>query len=214
MRCGGGLLGRMITECKCLSGGVFKGNRCWIYALMQRLSSIFNVGYVDFSFMWHLQKMVMVEDSATSYIGNPSLGNKMLACSRANTDREMSIACAPPFVRDGPGGQAQLNSLSLPMRQGEKECAYYMRTGSSIGSPLPPALAAPYPAGLPSWPLPRAPYVSGPHVQGPPTYMPVIFSPQQANTQIASGWMSRDDEGIPWPSSNRLREQGTDSAGR
>eukprot|EP01018_Ginkgo_biloba_P024601 Gb_37448 [translate_table: standard] len=100
------------------------------------------------------------------------------------------------------------------MRQGEKECAYYMRTGSckygvhckfhhpqpaafgtmvpvsgyaSAGSPKAPASVTSFPPGLLSWPLTRASYVPGPRLQGSPAYMPVIFSPSQGLLSMP-GW--------------------------
>eukprot|EP01018_Ginkgo_biloba_P032903 Gb_28854 [translate_table: standard] len=173
MRCGGGLLGRMIIECKCLSGGVFTSNRCWSYTLMQLLAGIFNAGCVDFSFTRHLQKTMMVEDSASRVTGVA-----VCQCSRL-----IQVNFPIPFwnQRVMPSFNAMPTAVGILLSV----------SGSPVyaiaGSPSPPASAAPYPAGLSSWPLPRAPYVSGPRVQGPPAYMPVILSPQQSLLSMAKG---------------------------
>lgn len=98
------------------------------------------------------------------------------------------------------------------MYQDEKSCPYYMRNGSCkfgvackfhhpqpasagaglpvngpVGSSILPPSGAPYPGGLPTWPLSRAPYVSGPRFQGSQSYMPVVVSPSQ-NIVPAPGW--------------------------
>ncbi|WKA03324.1 hypothetical protein VitviT2T_021439 [Vitis vinifera] len=103
------------------------------------------------------------------------------------------------------------------MRQEEKPCSYYMRTGlckfgvackfhhlqpASIGTVLPvtgsvafgstgisitPSSGLSYVGGIPAWLLPRAPYMPGPRMQGPQTYMPIVLSPSQGIIP-AQGW--------------------------
>jgi hypothetical protein len=92
--------------------------------------------------------------------------------------------------------------------QGEKECAYYMRTGSckynvtcKFHHPQPTAYvspvyttsgvstspaAQPYPQGLPSWPMARAPYLQ-PRLQAPSSYSPVII-PSHQGLMSMPGW--------------------------
>eukprot|EP01018_Ginkgo_biloba_P035281 Gb_17764 [translate_table: standard] len=116
------------------------------------------------------------------------------------------------------GGQAQFNFLGLPMRQGEKECPYYMRTGSckygvtckfhhpepaaegtsvpmsdsplytSAGSPLTSSPAGGYSRGLPSW-TSRAPYIPGAHLQESPGYLHSMY-PQPQGMPSMTGWSS------------------------
>ncbi|KAJ8649201.1 hypothetical protein MRB53_002224 [Persea americana] len=93
------------------------------------------------------------------------------------------------------------------MRQVEKSCSYYMRTGAckfgiackfhhpppaqlgavlsiahpaydSKGSSASASSGLPYAGGIPAWSLPSAPYMSNPHMEGHAAYMPVVLSPQ------------------------------------
>jgi len=78
-----------------------------------------------------------------------------------------------------------MNYLGLPMCQGDKECASYMRTGSckyavhcKFHHPQPVTIVSGYASsGSPT--TPASPYVHGSRLQGSPTYVPVIFSPSQ-----------------------------------
>eukprot|EP00252_Welwitschia_mirabilis_P001139 TRINITY_DN11074_c0_g1_i2.p1 TRINITY_DN11074_c0_g1~~TRINITY_DN11074_c0_g1_i2.p1 ORF type:complete len:335 (-),score=76.91 TRINITY_DN11074_c0_g1_i2:374-1378(-) len=114
----------------------------------------------------------------------------------------------------------QINYLGLPLRQGEKECAYYMRTGSCkygisckfhhpepttagvvpasnygvAGSPATPVSS--YPPGVMSWPLTRSPYVPSPRIQGSPGYFSVYFPPQ--GMMPMSTWHSLQGSASPF----------------
>lgn len=108
--------------------------------------------------------------------------------------------------------------------QGEKECAYYMRTASckygvtckfhhpqlatvgalvsmspyaTAGAPSSPA-PQPYPAGLPSWPISRAPYLP-PRLQGPSSYASVIL-PSPQGIMSMPGWNTYQVSNLMQPS--------------